>query len=620
MRPPGPAILLPMACYFMLTLPPLTMITRTLTLIQLICFTPFLLHATVFTNIPDETLLNQSEMVISGTVLDSRCLTTHHSIETIYRIRVEDTHKGFHQDVISVAVPGGQNGDGIGLTLFGAPVFTAGEEVILFLQPNHQAPYTITQFVLGAFHIVEVDGRFLAVRDLSQATEFSSPGQVAKNAKVQGHQREAQRFKRWLSEIDNSPDSEGNYWTPIPPPAIPLAKFRHFGVRWQEFDLSRPVYWQANASGQQGVVGGGFTEFRQALSTWNDEDGSTINYVYSGTGSDSGGLIRQDYQNSLLFNDPNDEIPGSYDCTTGGILAIGGFFSYGVHSYKGQLFSTIIEGDILTQDGAGCVLGANNGANAAEILAHELGHTLGLDHSGDSSALMFAMAHGDGRGAYLGHDDQAGVRYLYDSFSPAAPMVPSGLSASDGTEIDRVAVHWSSSAEADTYRLYRSATFNDMGSPVYSGTATSYDDLTAQPGIPYYYSVMACSDDECSNLTIQDSGFRQGSVAAPETPVSLTASDNAHEDRVVVRWSPSEGAFSYRLNRSTTPGDAGSPIYSGDSSEYLDFDIQPGVFYYYSIVACNDFGCSEPSDQESGRSRLPSQYGALRAILHLLLK
>jgi hypothetical protein len=58
------------------------------------------------------------------------------------------------------------------------------------------------------------------------------------------------------------------------------------------------------------------------------------------------------------------------------------------------------------------------------VAAHEIGHTLGLDHSDDPKALMYASYSGPRR--FLGTDDIAGIQSLYglSSTSPDAPQTP----------------------------------------------------------------------------------------------------------------------------------------------------------------------------------------------------
>ena len=73
-----------------------------------------------------------------------------------------------------------------------------------------------------------------------------------------------------------------------------------------------------------------------------------------------------------------------------------------------------------------CFLG--NSANLAEVACHELGHAIGLDHSPDLNALMFATARGHGRDATLGADDKQGVLSIYPANGGPNPSGPPRVS------------------------------------------------------------------------------------------------------------------------------------------------------------------------------------------------
>ncbi len=116
--------------------------------------------------------------------------------------------------------------------------------------------------------------------------------------------------------------------------------------------------------------------FLQALAAWNDDPGSNVNYAFLGdTVADN--FPESDGGNGVVFGDPNDEIEGSFDCSTGGTLAIGGvLFDGSTGRFGGARWFRILEAGIVMQDGIDCAL-QGNAPLIAEILTHELGHTLG---------------------------------------------------------------------------------------------------------------------------------------------------------------------------------------------------------------------------------------------------
>ena len=109
------------------------------------------------------------------------------------------------------------------------------------------------------------------------------------------------------------------------------------------------------------------------------------------------------------FDDPFGEVQDMVACS--GVLAIGGYCGDSATEVIGDtVFRGIREADITLNPGLATCFGA---ANVAEVVTHEIGHAIGLGHSSDPDATMYAWAHFDGRGAAIRADDAAGVSALY---------------------------------------------------------------------------------------------------------------------------------------------------------------------------------------------------------------
>lgn len=422
--------------------------------------TPVVVWATSYVPMADEALADQSSFIVIGRVLEVRSSTVPNRAFTDYVVEVEQQIKGTFPNSDSplvVRVLGGKGPNGLYLKIWGAPQFVPQQRVLLFLEPHPDGTLRIQQFFLGAFGEIVVDGRRLAFRDLGDAHAVSPRGRQAP-PEPETLARDFEKFVRWLRDRVAGIEREPDYFVYLPVSVLSgiraqytLFEIQGQNVRWFEFDSGQGVDWYAHQDGQPGLTGGGFTEFQGALAAWNDEPATPINYVYRGTTTASGGFTGRDNVNAILFDDPNNEIAGSFNCATGGTLAFGGFWYSGQDTFQGQTYWVIVEGDIITQDGIDCFFqNSVDGSKAAEeLFGHELGHTLGIDHSCDNDpttapppcssdpvlddALMRAFVHDDGRGARLNSDDQAAAQALYQQPGNPDPTAAVFTVANDGT-------------------------------------------------------------------------------------------------------------------------------------------------------------------------------------------
>jgi RHS repeat-associated protein len=181
----------------------------------------------------------------------------------------------------------------------------------------------------------------------------------------------------------------------------------------------------------------------------------------------------------------------------------------------------------------------------------------------------------------------------YGTYTQPIPDISGGVYIQDVTGGFKLS--WNSATgDVDEYKLYRLTSSSSWGSPVYSGSNTTYTDNNLVSGTKYYYKVKACNDAGCDEST-----QNYGTYTQPTPDISGGVNIQDATGGFKLSWNSATGDVDeYKLYRSTSSSSSGSSVYSGSNTTYTDNNLSLGTEYYYRVKACNDAGCDE-STQDS---------------------
>jgi hypothetical protein len=379
--------------------------------------------------VPDDwVLVERAEGVVTATVESSEGYRTPEGgVRTRVGLLVDEAIKGrFSQgQVVEINELGGEAG-GRSLRLNGVPVYQPGDRVLVMLGRDNAGRLTTLEFALGKFGFVESGGESYLVRDADQICGWGTDRKpYRERARRAGafldHVRSVVAGRRlpidYYAADDACVSSPESISATLPATAT---SYLFCDCRWSVFTPPTQTITFLT-SGTQKDVADSLGSVTRGTGVWTNDAGSTVQYQRGGTSAITQAFQTFDDVNVVVFNDPSNEIPGSFNGS--GTLAIGGpWFDTGTrHTFNGESIGTTGGADLVVQNDVSPERGISQ-SQFDSIIAHELGHTLGFRHSeagapAASNALMAAVLQaGPGNASLLQWDIDA-VRTVYGSSS-----------------------------------------------------------------------------------------------------------------------------------------------------------------------------------------------------------
>ncbi len=173
------------------------------------------------------------------------------------------------------------------------------------------------------------------------------------------------------------------------------------------------------------------------------------------------------------------------------------------------------------------------------------------------------------------------------------PAAPTNLVAIGGTV--SVALTWTASANAASYRVGRATLSGGPYTLVASPTTASYTDTGATSNtVTYYYVVTAVGVGGESAASAEAS-----TPLKPKTPTGLTRS--LGNTVTELRWSAAPGATSYRIQRATATGGPYTTVGTATTPFFAGTGLTNGSTYYWTVQSVNVAGTSASSTKVSGK-------------------
>ena len=376
----------------------------------------------------DRTMVVESRAIVTGQVVEVSAAVDPATdlVYTYVTVNVEETLKGNVDSNQIVLKELGGEASGKGTLLYGQARFETGQRVVLYLDTWNDGALRVRHGFIGKFDVQQdATGREVVVRQTPE-TEVH----VMSSLSAQSSESDLNTFKSRVRQLldENSAASEDfqrRHYNGMPLRAMPVEinsidRSPQIRPYWAVANTTQPVRWFEPDSGQavsfylntaNAPLPNVAEDIQAAMAAWSTAAGAGIRLNYAGETSGYGVMVT-DGRNTISFNNADGYFKPSSGCD--GLLAVSGIIRYTTSQMKtinGRTFAKGVEANVSFNPYLFCWF--TNRCQIQEVATHELGHAIGLGHSGTSSAVMAPNAHFDNRCASLTDDDRAGVASIY---------------------------------------------------------------------------------------------------------------------------------------------------------------------------------------------------------------